>query len=647
MELKYSALLPAGIVVVVVLAILFFVLRPKRGNFKEGVKVANTNLLKDVPYLKKKLLWYRILKVAMIIPLLGAILLGFVLMAEPYYIKTTKEEKYSRDIMICLDISTSVDDLNAKLVKELQETVRHLSGERVGITIFNTTPVLLSPLTDDYEYTIEQLENIEKGLKAMNGKSFGELENWLYWNSYLYTGTLIGNEERGSSLIGDGLLGALFNFPKEDKDEKRTKIIIFSTDNDPNGEGFVNLLEAADYCKKYDTVVYGIGTKTMKSKDMDEMRLACENTGGKFFLEENSSTFHEIVEEIENRSANLVKGKTIVTHVEDPEKFYRALVVAFVLLVFFAILLRRWDYAWIGRTVAMALCLSLFFVFVIKPARWSSMGEGSEVKTKSNLQVVICIDDTISMVANDQDGRTRMEAAKEDCKFIVDSLQGAKFSVLDFHNETTVLCPFTNNSDHVKSVIDSISPLSTYYAKGSSLNTPKDAIVKTLKMASQAEGNELAIFFISDGEITDDSVLESYMDAGKYVHGGAVLGYGTAQGGTMSVQHSWEEEPTEIMDYSDYPSKPAVSKIDEENLRSIARDMGVVYIHMNNERELNAVLSDLKSKLSLEVYTEEDVEETDEGQVVTRALKDNNWYFLMIPMLLALIWEAYLLMRKR
>ena len=46
-----------------------------------------------------------------------------------------------------------------------------------------------------------------------------------------------------------------------------------------------------------------------------------------------------------------------------------------------------------------------------------------------------------------------------------------------------------------------------------------------------------------------------------------VLGYGTKTGGTMTIKSRYEGVEDEvILDYSDYPTKEAVSVIDEKNL---------------------------------------------------------------------------------
>ena len=644
MEMSYGWMIPVGIVAALIPLAAFFFFHRKARTYTDGIKVANADLLLEDPYVKRKMIRYRILQTVLLLAAMAGILMSFVILAQPYRVKMTKEESYSRDIMICLDISSSVDDLNAKLVKELQETVRHLSGERVGIVVFNTSPVLLSPLTDDYEYTIEQLENIEKALKAMKGSFHtGELDNWLYWNSYLYSGTLVGNEERGSSLIGDGLLGAVFNFPNADK--KRTRVVIFSTDNDPQGEGFVSLTEAAQICKKKGIVVYGIGTELMYADDEAEMKEAMELTGGKFYLEESGSAFHEIVEEIESMSANLVKGKTIIRRAEDPEKWYKYLVVSFLVLLLAGLFLRRMNVWWFVRQTAVGILLAVLFVQVIEPARWTAVGTGTKMKTSSNLEVLFVVDGTISMVAQDYDGnRPRLEGVKEDCKTIIESLQGAKFSVISFDNDAQVLSPFSNNSDHAVNVIDAIAPMSELYARGSSLNTPRELMLQTLQMVKQGnEDHKVAVFFISDGEITDDSSLESYGELAPYIDGGAVLGYGTKKGGIMELKYEWEEESYILQDMSDYPWVDAVSKIDERNLKKIAGDLQISYVNRNEKESLQNILATLQKEIKVEAPDQN----TDQEGLVEINNPENPWYWMFLVVAGLLVLDAVLFVRKK
>lgn len=198
--------------------------------------------------------------------------------------------------------------------------------------------------------------------------------------------------------------------------------------------------------------------------------------------------------------------------------------------------------------------------------------------------VLFVVDDTLSMLARDYDGDTeRLTAVKNDCEKIIDKMDGAKFAVISFNNNANLVAPYTDNSDYAKSVIESLYPLESLYAKGSSLNICKDVMTDTLKRAHEKGDGNVIVFFISDGEITSsDSRLESFDEASKYADGGAVLGYGTEKGGRMYVKSYYSDQEEVIQDTSSYPYKDAVSRIDEKNLKQIAGDIGVKYINMND-----------------------------------------------------------------
>lgn len=209
--------------------------------------------------------------------------------------------------------------------------------------------------------------------------------------------------------------------------------------------------------------------------------------------------------------------------------------------------------------------------------------------------VLFVVDDTLSMLARDYDGDTeRLTAVKNDCEKIIDKMDGAKFAVISFNNNANLVAPYTDNSDYAKSVIESLYPLESLYAKGSSLNICKDVMIDTLKRAHEKGDGNVIVFFISDGEITSsDSRLESFGEASKYVDGGAVLGYGTEKGGRMYVKSYYNDQEEVLQDTSSYPYKDAVSKIDEKNLKQIAGDIGVKYINMNDgQSRLEDVVND-------------------------------------------------------
>ena len=322
MAIKYHIVLYAGLAIALFMLVFVFVRYKKTKKYAGGKKIAGLICQEDEAYFRKRKILYKTGLTATLICCVLVVVSAFLLMAKPYTSRRMQDEKYCRDIILCIDISTSVDYLNENLLDKLKKTVDELQGERFGIVIFNTSPVLLTPLTDDYEYVKDQLDLIAQCLKSGNevnlDDAFSSGYDWIYYQAYISSGTLIGNEQRGSSLIGDGLAAAAIDF--SDADKERTKVVIFSTDNDIQGTPVATLDEAADICVSNNVTVYGVGTKEMTPENKESMENAVEKTGGKFYLGEESGSFGEIVSSIEKLSKNLLKVRMV--DVETPELLY-------------------------------------------------------------------------------------------------------------------------------------------------------------------------------------------------------------------------------------------------------------------------------------------------------------------------------------
>lgn len=284
----------------------------------------------------------------------------------------------------------------------------------------------------------------------------------------------------------------------------------------------------------------------------------------------------------------------------------------------------------------------VILIFVIN-LRIMLPGEVENVQEQEmNVHVLFVIDDTISMLAEDYDGkRTRLEGVKEDCQYIVDELPGARFSVISFHNTANLLSPFTDNAEYVKSTIESIYPLDDLFARGSSMNVAKDVMLHTLQDIKEKRDTKVVLFFISDGEVTDGSKLESFTEVAQYISNGAVLGYGTESGGNMHVKN-YDDELVLVEDESGYDNKPAVSKIDEVNLKKLAKDFGIEYVNGNQGKSLDSIINDVKN--SAEVIKKSSDEKKESNQVETAT---DIYYFFVIPLLILLLFEVITLIRKK
>lgn len=245
----------------------------------------------------------------------------------------------------------------------------------------------------------------------------------------------------------------------------------------------------------------------------------------------------------------------------------------------------------------------------------------------NNLDVLFVIDNTISMQAEDYNGSdTRLNGVKNDCKYIIDNLDGARFSIITFNNTSKIITPFTKDKQITIQQIEIISPLDELYAKGSSLNTPLEAIKTSLNSSNEDQRIRI-LFFISDGEITDNSSLSSYSEIKKLVSNGAVLGYGTTSGGYMKVKEKYSDKEIYVMDRSDYPYKKAISRINESNLKQIASDINVDYINMHKQNNIDNKINEIKGIMnsSLEIQDKSSYEDI--------------YYIFVIPLLLLITSE--------
>ncbi len=329
MELIFPWVLYIGIPVVILLP---FICIKKGDRYKKGNRVANTALIEETELYKKLMKRYKILVAFALLFLLVGIASSFGMMARPAKLETVTHEIQNRDIFLCMDVSSSIDELNIHMCGELKEVVNGLDGERVGITIFNGKSVLLVPLTTDYEYILEILDKLEEScelsLKLTQATENGNYDLAFFTNFdygtyyYKYEGTL---SDVGSSFIGDGLASCLFNFPDLDENDERTRLIIFTTDNELNGEPLLSVNEAAALCKKHDVKVFAISPERIV--DEENFKSAIESTGGKYYKCDEPNVYDNLVEEIKKTEAS----NTIETRVlmyDQPEVLFVILVAA-------------------------------------------------------------------------------------------------------------------------------------------------------------------------------------------------------------------------------------------------------------------------------------------------------------------------------
>ena len=340
MEIMY----PIVIVICIILGVaIFFINFNKKEKYTNGKKVANTKYIKETEYYKTKVKKYKIITNIVKGISVVCIVISSILVARPITVKTKGDSKYNRDIIISLDISTSECEVNLALVKKFKEILKDLEGDRIGIVIYNTAPVVYCPVTEDYDYIKEKLEFIEKQMQLVvdnDGRvptSFDEeaTDTIIFWDG----GTIANNEERGSSLVGDGLAGTILSFPDIKENTERTRIIIFATDNDVSGTEMISLEDACKLCNQYSVNLYAYCPTVEMNEYTSEEKIASykkaveQLAGGKFYTGNLEKMSTSLINEIKNTKTSLLKKskKTLVT--DHPEAFLVSIVILFTVLI--------------------------------------------------------------------------------------------------------------------------------------------------------------------------------------------------------------------------------------------------------------------------------------------------------------------------
>ena len=258
-----------------------------------------------------------------------------------------------------------------------------------------------------------------------------------------------------------------------------------------------------------------------------------------------------------------------------------------VVLLFFK---RKGIFNYIRQIIIIALIFAINMRIMVQ--------SGDVTNMTSNVDVLFVIDNTISMLAEDYNGDDRrIDAVKEDCKYIMDEFAGASFSVAMFDNDVERVLPYTIDTNMVTQAIEVMECQSYYYAKGTSLNKIMGDIDDVLE---NKRDTYKVVFFISDGEVVNSEKLKSHDGLSKYVDNGAVLGYGTKKGGIMRPRaYAGQEGQPEVLYYydEDFEKKKGISKIDEDNLKLIADDLSVEYVNANSQKDVQKIVKDIKKDI--------------------------------------------------
>ena len=215
---------------------------------------------------------------------------------------------------------------------------------------------------------------------------------------------------------------------------------------------------------------------------------------------------------------------------------------------------------------------------------WANLqsGDKSEKTQRKGVDVVIALDVSKSMLATDIQPN-RLTRAKQLIMSLIDKMQNDRIALIVFAGRSYLQVPLTIDYSAVKMTLQNVSP-DMIPTQGTVIG---DAIDMGMQSFTQNERKYKSLIIISDGEDHDEQAIEktrAAADAGVIIH---TIGIGSAQGSTLV-------DPDTKSVKLDENGNPVVSKLNEDELRSIATAGHGTYTLLQNTDEVaNKLITNL------------------------------------------------------
>ena len=284
---------------------------------------------------------------------------------------------------------------------------------------------------------------------------------------------------------------------------------------------------------------------------------------------------------------------------------------------------------------ARRLGLTVLIVFM-------GFGPGIMVETtesaRANVDVFFVVDRTGSMAAEDYDGnKPRLEGVRADIVKITEMLPGSRFGVISFDSSSARQLPLTTDTNALKIWTRGLSQEMTLYSQGSSLNRVHQELRMNLADAKEKNPqNQQVVIFMTDAEdTTEEQKRESVADIAQDVDAGAVLVYGTEEGGSMLEYNPYAEgDPIYIEDNTQGAPQKAISKADLAAGKALADEVGIGFLHLTGPADLSAAIEGVTPEI-INV----------EGSRVVEVFQLRLWPFA-IALAALLTWELSVTVRR-
>lgn len=216
--------------------------------------------------------------------------------------------------------------------------------------------------------------------------------------------------------------------------------------------------------------------------------------------------------------------------------------------------------------------------------------------------IIIATDVTGSMAVNDahygsQHTLTRLDAAKKAVDDLTNIYENSSFAAVRFGASATLDVPLTPDTGAIRSWADGLRPEPTSVSAGSSLDSPIDPLLVTLKSIRESYPEDrIILYYISDGEQTDTKSRRTFSSLRQYLDDAFTIAVGSPEGSQIPEIESSPDAPLSLSNSGASTSEnwvidpstgqPGISRMNIDNLKAIADEMSGKSIVLDTTHQL-------------------------------------------------------------
>lgn len=250
--------------------------------------------------------------------------------------------------------------------------------------------------------------------------------------------------------------------------------------------------------------------------------------------------------------------------------------------------------AGLSRQIFKWVLFSAFFFFLVIALVRPRFGAKMEMVERKGIDIIVALDISQSMLAEDI-VPNRIDLAKHEIAKLIDLLKGDRIGLVVFAGESFVQCPLTLDYGAAKMFLDAVNT-GWVERQGTAL---ADAIEKSAKAFKSQSRKHKVLVVISDGEDQEGDAVTAAKKAAEE----GILIYTIGVGSENGVPIPVKRDNDNVVYKKDKQGNLVMTRLNSMMLEKIAIEGKGSYFHAGSNLELERIMSTIASMEKKELGT--------------------------------------------